>query len=253
MKRHIFIGHDDREQGAYDVCVSSIKRRSHQDIEIHPLKHRDLRASGLFRREWKIDASGQYFDLADEKPFSTQFSHSRFLVPELCRRNRIADWVLFVDCDFLFLHDIGYLFELADPAKAVMCVQHEYRPSLESKMDGVQQSAYPRKNWSSLMLFNMAHPAMEPALDPDYVNDATGSDLHQFKWIDDKLIGALPKDWNYLIGETVLGASSFAPKKALHYTNGGPWIDGWKGDKDTYYDRIWLEEQRYLGMVSHAA
>ena len=84
MKQTIFIGYDEREKLAADVCAHSIRRRSHGDLEIKYLKHKPLRKAGLFNREWKVCGdNGQTIDALDGKPFSTEFSHTRFLVPEL--------------------------------------------------------------------------------------------------------------------------------------------------------------------------
>jgi lipopolysaccharide biosynthesis glycosyltransferase len=219
----IFIGYDGREEVAYDVCRFSIVARTQSPCHITPLKHRPLRHLGLFTREWKINHAGQYIDIEDGLPFSTEFSHSRFLVPELCRRENQRGWVLFCDCDFVFLRDVDALFALVDPAYAVMVVKHQYEPLEYTKMDGMEQAKYERKNWSSLMLFNLDHP-LNDDLTAKAVNEKPGWWLHQFRWLPDEAIGGLPAEWNFLAGHNKIGdATEFG---AIHYTSGGPWMDG---------------------------
>lgn len=239
---HWYVGWDSREQEAYTVATYSLLRCSSPEIHITPLKHRALRKDRVFWREWKIDGKGQFWDLGDGRPFSTEFSHSRFLVPHLARQNGIQDWVFFVDPDFLFLNDTAELEKHLDRSKAVMCVQHDYRPSGSSKMDGMAQTSYSRKNWSSLMAFNLSHEALNK-LTPELVNTADGSVLHKFEWLDDKDLGALPLSWNFLVGES---PDTIEPD-ALHFTNGGPWFDDWTGGP---YDHLWTAE---LNRSRHAS
>lgn len=221
----IYIGWDSREQDAYEVCKFSILNRTKQACYIRPLKHRALRSEGLFTRPWRIDEKGQYWDERDGRPFSTEFSHSRFLTPILARRDVPgAKWALFLDCDFLFLADVNDLFTMADPRFAVMCVQHRHTPTETVKMDGVAQTTYPRKNWSSLFLVNLEHPA-NSALTSDKVNGWPGAWLHSFGWLEDEEIGELPAEWNWIEGVT----ASDLPPKAVHYSVGGPWFPDYAG------------------------
>lgn len=106
------------------------------------------------------------------------------------------------------------------------------------KMDGQIQTTYSRKNWSSVMLWNLNHER-NSHLYPDTLNTAPGRDLHNFCWLQDRHIGALPPEWNVLLGEQDV------PKdpKILHYTLGGPWFEGWKGGP---CDDVWLREQKAL-------
>lgn len=144
---------------------------------------------------------------------------------------------MFVDCDFLFTGDITALIASLDPAKAVYVVQHEYTPQQTVKMDGKTQTQYPRKNWSSMMLFNGRHPDVK-ALTPDVVNTAEPAYLHRFNWIkNDDDIGALDREWNFLVGE--YEAPAKVPS-AIHYTNGGPWFPNWV---DVDYGPQWIEER----------
>jgi hypothetical protein len=216
----IFVGYDEREDIAYQVCAHSIRSRAAAPVEVSPIKLDDLRARKLF---WR-----------DEDPLqSTQFTYSRFLTPWLAR---FQGWALFCDCDILFTADIGELFALADGTKAVMCVKHDYTPPEATKMDGKAQTVYPRKNWSSLVLYNCGHPANR-VLTPELVNRETGAFLHRFQWLDDGLIGGLPERWNWLEGWSTRGGS--APM-AIHYTRGGPWFDL---SHPIDYGELWLAER----------
>src|SRR6185503_17813923 len=126
---------------------------------------------------------------------STQFSFSRFLVPFLCG---YEGWALFTDCDMLVLDDIAKLWALRDERYAVQVVKHVHVPKEDVKFLGAVQTRYEKKNWSSVMLMNCAKCT---ALTPDYVNNASGLELHQFKWLaGDHLIGELPPRWNHLVG-----------------------------------------------------
>ena len=150
---------------------------------------------------------------------STDFSMSRFLTPYL---SNYQGWSLFTDCDMIMRDDIAKLWQLRDDRYAVMCVQHDYVPKDTEKFLGEKQTKYQKKNWSSVILFNNSKCK---ALTPDYVNTATGLELHQFKWLQgDHLIGALPAKWNHLVGE-------YAPNPdaaLVHYTLGGPYFDEYR-------------------------
>ena len=91
-------------------------------------------------------------------------------------------WAIFCDCDFIFFKDPALILEGLDQSKAIYCVQHDYTPKERHKMDGQQQTIYPRKNWSSLVIFNCNHPS-NSKLNIDTVNSESGSFLHQFKWL----------------------------------------------------------------------
>lgn len=214
----IYVGYDQREDIAYRVAVSSIKRQSNRKVV--PLIQSELRAEGIYTRE--VDTMA-----------STEFSFTRFLTPML---NEYNGWALFVDCDVLFLESPDKLFDLADDRYAIMCVKHDYTPSSTIKMDGKPQHLYPRKNWSSVMLFNCAH-ASNAKLTQDVVNNESGSFLHQMKWLADEEIGELPHEWNWLVGwykEPQDGSP-----KLIHYTEGGPWF---KGYEQCEYADLWNRE-----------
>ena len=203
----VFVGYDTREDIAYQVCKHSLEARN-KDVIVKPLKQAELRESGWYTRP--ID-----------KLASTEFTFTRFLVPELTNFN---GWALFCDSDIIFLEDVKELFDQADDKYAVMCVKHDYAPKEGIKMDGQTQTVYPRKNWSSVMLFNCGHPS-NARLDMDLVNEPeiNGAYLHRFSWLMDEEVGELSHEWNYLVGHYTGGSP-----KALHYTEGGPWFENYR-------------------------
>ena len=159
-----------------------------------------------------------------DKLGSTEFTFSRFLVPVL---NNYSGWALFCDCDILFLNPIEELFSFTDDKYAVMCVQHDYKPTSKKKMDGRVQSLYPRKNWSSVMLVNCGHPS-NAVLHKELVNDPdiTGAYLHRFSWLKDEEIGELSPEWNWLAGW--YKEPEDGTPKLIHYTEGGPWFENYR-------------------------
>jgi len=216
----VFVGWDSREPEAYEVCAHSLKRHASIPVTVTPIKQQELREANLY---WR-----------DRDPLaSTEFTYTRFLTPLLAGFQGHA---LFCDCDFLWTGDIAELIALIDPAKAVSCVQHDHRPPEETKMDDAVQTRYPRKNWSSLMLFNCAHPSVRQ-LTADAVNTQTGAYLHRMQWVADDEIGAIPETWNWLEGWSKKPASG-APK-VIHYTRGGPWFEKWQ---DVDYADLWCAE-----------
>jgi lipopolysaccharide biosynthesis glycosyltransferase len=227
----IFIGYDTREDDASKVCAHSLQSNSSEALFIQHLHEPSLRHIGLYSRQWTADGA-QKFDVIDGKPFSTSFSFSRFLVPSLMQHR---GWAMFVDCDFLFTADVAQLFAMADPTKAVMVVKHEMPEKVSEKMDGQRQEPYTRKNWSSLMLWNCAHPANQ-RLVPDKVNTMSGQWLHRFSWLDDDQIGDLPQDWNWLAGVQAAPESGKMPC-AIHHTLGVPSMAG--HENEPYADLWW--------------
>lgn len=219
----VYLGYDHREHEAYEVARKTLGQ--HSPITPIPLNSDVLAAKGLLRRP--VDTRGQAYDLPSNAPCSTEFAISRFLVPILCQRG----WALFADSDVVFLADPRELLTIADPEKAVMVVKHDHQGGGE-KMDGQVQTTYPRKNWSSVMLFNCDHPGNRRLALQD-VNERPGRDLHAFYWLADSEIGELPAAWNWLVNVSDQPA---APKIA-HFTLGGPWLDGWRGAE---HDDLWL-------------
>jgi lipopolysaccharide biosynthesis glycosyltransferase len=228
----VFIGYDSREDIAYQVARRSLLRHSGPEVTVHPIRQPVVRELGFYTRP--IDANA-----------TTEFSLTRFLTPYLAAQQ--TGWTLFTDCDFLFTTDIRGVLADVDPSKAIYVVQHEYDPAYDIKMDGKKQTRYPRKNWSSFMLFNNAHPDVR-ALTPDLVNSASPAFLHRFEWVKDQSqIGALDLDWNFLEGEYPMPANT---PRVIHFTNGGPWFAEWK---NCDYADLWLaEEAAYLAYAAEA-
>jgi len=217
----IFVGYDSREHIAWEVCRYSILRHAGYAVSVVPIRQEPLRELGLYTRPFDSRAS-------------TEFSLTRFLTPYLAAQ---PGWVAFCDCDFLFRTDVRHVFRDLDPTKAVYCVQHDYVPTHRIKMDGKEQAVYPRKNWSSFMLFNCDHPDVR-ALTPARVNAESPAFLHRFEWVrHERDIGALEIDWNFLVGEYPVGAKT---PRVLHYTVGGPWFEAWR---DCDYADLWLSER----------
>lgn len=198
----IFIGYDAREPVAFHVLSHSILSRATCPVLISPLVKGHLAGAYYWRERGPTE--------------STDFALTRFLVPKLCAYEGHA---VFMDCDMLVRCDVSQLWnELYNqPDKALLCVQHDYTPRPGTKFLGQKQTAYPRKNWSSFMVFDNARCA---ALTPAYVNRASGLDLHRFNWLPDDQIGALSPDWNWLVEEYDPNPRA----KVLHYTRGGPWF-----------------------------
>ena len=210
----IFIGYDAREAIAFSVLAHSINARATQPVAITPVMLSQLQS--VYKRE--------------RNPLqSTDFSFSRFLTPWLCG---YEGWAIFMDCDQLVLDDVAKLWALRDERYAVQVVKHHHVPKEEVKFLGAKQSKYEKKNWSSVMLMNCARCR---ALTPEYVNTASGLQLHQFKWLDNEdLIGALPERWNHLVGY-----NPPRPDAALvHYTLGGPYFPEYA---DCEYAQEWFD------------
>lgn len=225
-RHRVYVGYDSREADAFRVAVWTLKKRSSVSLDVRPLLLPHLEAVGLYwRKHERRDA--QLWDVISNAPCSTEFSLTRFLVPYLGQ-----GWTLFCDADFLFRADVSELFALTDPAYAVMCVKHRHEPAETEKMDGQAQTAYPRKNWSSLMLVNCAHPANK-WLTPAVVNATPGRDLHALCWLKDDLIGELPREWNHLVGVDPHDPDA----KGVHFTLGTPDMPG-------YADQPFADEWR---------
>jgi len=217
MRYPVFVGFDSREVAAYDVCVHSMRGHAGPAQPVVAVREAQLRATGLYSRPHER-RDGRLWDTLSAAPMSTEFALTRFLVPVLCA----AEWAVFCDCDFLWRADVRELLALADSRYAVMVVKHDYAPAEGLKMDGQIQLAYPRKNWSSLVLWNCRHPAHAPL--PELVNRWPGRRLHGFEWLNDALIGALPEAWNWLEGHS----SAQLDPKAVHFTRGTPDLPGYE-------------------------
>ena len=221
-KLNVFIGWDSKVSEVSEVCAYSLIKRASIPINVTFLKLTQLQQEGLYSR-------------ASDPLASTEFTYSRFLTPYLSSYNGLS---LYCDNDFLWLEDIAKLIESCDISIPLHCVKHVHIPTEKQKMDGKVQTCYPRKNWSSLMLFNCEHPKNKQ-LDIATVNKQSASYLHQLKWLSDIEIGSLSPQWNWLEG--------YSPKpgrcepKAIHFTRGGPWLHEYR--KCDYAD-IWIKEQK---------
>jgi len=215
----VFVGYDPREDIAYQVCKHSILTKQ-PEANVRPLVQKELRDAGWYTRP-------------KDKLASTEFTFTRFLVPELAN---FKGWAVFMDCDMILTTDIKELFDQADDKYAVMCVQHDYTPKEGMKMDGQKQTVYPRKNWSSVVLFNCAHPS-NARLTQDMVNDPelNGAYFHRFSWLKDEEIGELDHTWNYLVGVY----DDIETPKLIHYTEGGPWFENYRNCE---FSLRWKEE-----------
>ena len=174
-------------------------------------------------------------DSVDKKPFSTQFSFNRFLIPFL---NQHEGWALFMDCDMYFRSNPYELFEkYCDPSKAIYVVKHNQKEKEGNKMYGCPQTSYSRKNWSSFILFNCSHSSHKN-LTVDDVITKSGHWLHNFKWLKDEEIGRLPQEWNWLDSSSDPNIEA----KNCHFTTGGPWFSQWKAQRpiDKKYADEWL-------------
>ena len=222
----IFIGYDAREAEAFSVLAHSIHRHSTQPVTIAPVMLSQLQ--GVYKRD--RDALQ-----------STDFSFSRFLTPWLCD---YQGWAIFMDCDQLVLDDIAKLWAMREERYAVQVVKHNHVPKEEVKFLGAKQSKYQKKNWSSVMLMNCARCT---ALTPDFVNTASGLELHQFKWLQgDDLIGEIPSRWNHLVGYDAPRADA----ALVHYTIGGPYFAEYQ---DCEYSREWFAERDAMRRVMQRA
>jgi lipopolysaccharide biosynthesis glycosyltransferase len=215
--RKVFMGYTSYQKVVYDVAKFSIERHS-EDVEVRPIVQSALRELGIYTRP--KDENG-----------ATEFSITRFLTPWLAG---YQDWVLFCDNDMLCVDDINKLFDLRDESKAVMCVKHRYQVKEGIKLDGQKQLAYPRKNWSSVVLFNAGHPSNR-VLTPELINSVAPLYLHRFQWLKDEEIGEIPHEWNWLVGVY----NDHHKAKMVHFTDGGPYF---KNYQDAPLAHWWTEE-----------
>jgi|TARA_R110000796_G_scaffold137009_1_gene253077 hypothetical protein len=238
----IYVGYDQREDTPYRILEESIRRHSSKAVNIIPIKQEALRTIGLYSRDYTTSIIGnsiQKIDTNDKKPFSTDFSFTRFLVPHL---NLFSGWALFIDCDMFFRSDVMELFDTYnDPEVALYTVEHNYKPTQSIKMDNQQQGQYNMKNWSSVMLWNCSHPIHRNLTVSD-VNTKSGRWLHQFQWMLDNMdtLGDMDESWNWLDNHS----SESIEAKNVHFTTGGPYFDTWIGsrDADKRYAAEWLIE-----------
>lgn len=218
----VFIGYDSREQNAANVAAWSLRRRSTCHLRIYPLEHRLLRRAGLFDRPWRIDEAGQFWDDRDGRPFSTEFSHSRFLVFHLAQQLKATGPCMFVDCDWHFLDDIEPLMAMQteNPDKIGVVNRDRKVDEGSSKMDGMVQQNYHRKLWSALFTFT---PSEELAVQfsTEVVNKFPGRELHAFMGRPDDAFWEIDPAWHFI------PSLDERPDevKGVHYSEFSPWLN----------------------------
>ncbi len=220
MRSSIWIGFDPREAAAFAVAKLTAARLTTQPIPIRGIILDEMREQGLYRRPTSR-RDGRLWDDISDAPMSTEFAISRFLTPILAKDGL----ALFMDADMLVRGSLVPVFEYAKahPQYAVLCVKHNFAPPEGVKMDGQLQTLYARKNWSSVMMFNCDHPANRK-LTVELINTVPGRDLHRFCWLEDHEIGALPAEWNYLVGHTKVDEEP----RIVHFTDGIPSMPGYE-------------------------
>jgi lipopolysaccharide biosynthesis glycosyltransferase len=194
----IFIGYDKREAIAYHTCVNSIIRNSSQPVSIIPLA---LNLFSDFYNETHTDGSNQ-------------FIYSRFLVPYLMG---FVGHAIFIDGDMIVKGDIAELWAMRKHTCDVQVVKHEYETRMPVKYLGAKNENYPRKNWSSVILWNCGS-FPNRRLTPEFIEKSSGAELHRFTWISDDRLGELPVEWNWLDVEYDVNPNA----KLIHYTLGTP-------------------------------
>lgn len=209
----IFVGFDSREAVAYHVFCQSVIERASIPVSFHPLHGPML----------------SQFD--GQRDGTNAFTFSRYLVPYLCAFN---GWALFMDGDMVVDTDIAAIqeYQRLHYNKALSVVKHDYRTRHARKYIGSKLENknldYPRKNWSSVILWNCSHFSNR-VLVPDYVQDCPPSFLHRLGWVADKDIGELPTDWNHLVGEYPP-----AGPNVYHYTLGVPGLKHYADDTGSW-------------------
>lgn len=215
MNLKIYIGYDSEQVDAFEVCRYSILSLN-DSLTVIPIKLSECIAKGIFNR-------------SSDQNASTEFTYTRFLVPYL---NNYRGFALFVDSDFLFLKDPSKILEEVDHSKAVWCIKHPpYIPKTNNKMNNKKQTCYPRKNWSSLILWNLGRS--EGHITVDEVSYKSPEYLHRFGWVSEESLGDISYKWGVLSGY-----EQCSKPNAIHYTDGGPWYDNYKNCE---YSNLWNE------------
>ena len=210
---NLYVGYDEREAIAYHVFCHSVIKNTSIPVKITPLVLSQLK---------------EFNETHQDR--SNDFVYSRFLTPYL---NEFNGWAIFADGDMICQADLKELIGMADPNKALMVVKHDYQTKASIKYLGNINENYPRKNWSSVILWNCSHPKHK-ILTPEFVSNQTGKFLHRFSWLDDNDIGELPIEWNWLACEYEKNTEA----KLIHYTLGTPCF---KDFRDTDMAEIWYD------------
>ena len=219
---NLFVGFDPREAVAYHVFCNSIIQNTSVPVQITPLVLSQLK---------------EFNETHDDR--SNDFVYSRFLTPYL---SDFKGWTIFADGDMICQGDLKELIDMADPSKAVMVVKHDYQTKATQKYLGNINENYPRKNWSSVILWNCDHPKHK-ILTPDFVSKQTGKFLHRFSWLDDQDIGELPLEWNWLASEYRVNREA----KLIHFTLGTPCFKDYKNSDmaDIWYHYYDLSQKGF--------
>jgi len=213
---NVVVGFDQRESIAYHTFCQSIIEKASLPVSFVPLA---------------INTLKDYKETHTDK--SNDFVYSRFLTPHL---QDFKGWAIFADGDMICQADIKELWDLRDESKALLVVKHEYQTKAHQKYLGNINENYPRKNWSSVILWNCAHPKHR-ILTPEFIANQTGKYLHRFSWLDDADIGELSPEWNWLAIEYPENKNA----KLIHYTLGTPCF---KDYQDTEMSDIWHQTQQ---------
>ena len=217
-KINIIVGFDQRESVAYHTFTQSIIEKASIPVSFTPLAINTLKG---------------YKETHTDK--SNDFIYSRFLTPHL---NNFQGWAIFADGDMICQADIKELWDLRDESKALFVVKHNYQTKAHQKYLGNINENYPRKNWSSVILWNCSHPKHR-VLTPDFIANQSGKYLHRFCWLEDKDIGDLPLEWNWLAIEYPENKKA----KLIHYTLGTPCF---KDYQNTEMSDIWHQTQQRI-------
>ncbi len=215
-KINIVVGFDQREAIAYHTFTQSIIEKSSIPVFFTPLA---------------VNTLNDYTEIHKDR--SNDFIYSRFLTPYL---NNFTGWAIFADGDMVCQSDIKELWDLRDESKALLVVKHDYKTKKNIKYLGNINENYPRKNWSSLILWNCAHPKHR-ILTPEFIANQSGKFLHRFSWLEDQDIGELPIEWNWLAIEYPINTKA----KIIHYTLGTPCFRDYR---NTDMSENWLEVHR---------
>ena len=207
------VGFDQRESIAYHTFVQSVIDKATIPVSFMPLAINSLKG---------------YEETHADK--SNDFVYSRFLTPHL---NNFRGWAIFVDGDMICQTDIKELWSMRDSSKALQVVKHDYKTRSQKKYLGNINENYPKKNWSSLILWNCEHPKHQ-VLTPEFIASQTGKYLHRFSWLDENEIGEIPKEWNWLAIEYPENYEA----KLIHYTLGTPCFEDYK---QTEMADIWFK------------
>lgn len=212
----ICIGYEPKEAVAYHVLCHSILRQASGPVTFIPIVKNSLPEYGR--------------PIEDG---STEFSYTRFLTPYLCG---FTGYCIFMDCDMLVRGDIYDILQHTSMFYDVSVVKHDYTPKHTTKFLGNKQTVYPKKNWSSVMVFNCGATKVRN-LTPHAVSMNTGKWLHQFEWTNENRIGELPPEWNHLVGEQAPNPEA----RIIHFTLGTPcfkgyehqeWSDAWHNERE---------------------